>query len=95
MIDGSKRSTKANAYFAGIGPKKRIVLYDTLIKDLSTEELVAVLAHEIGHYKRKHTFQMLAFSIIQTGFMLYILGLALATPEISFALGTDHSNFHL
>ena len=59
VIDGSKRSTKANAYFSGIGPKKRIVLYDTLIADLTTEELVAVLAHEIGHYKRKHTFQML------------------------------------
>lgn len=73
MIDGSKRSSKANAYFSGLGPKKRIVLYDTLIKDLETEELVAVLAHEIGHYKKKHTLQMLAFSIIQTGAMLYIL----------------------
>ena len=61
VIDGSKRSSKANAYFSGFGPKKRIVLYDTLIKDLETEELVAVLAHEIGHYKRKHTLQMLAF----------------------------------
>jgi STE24 endopeptidase len=53
------------------------------------------LAHEIGHYKRKHTFQMLAFSIIQTGIMLYILWFALATPEISYALWTDLDNFHL
>lgn len=95
VIDGSKRSTKANAYFAGIGPKKRIVLYDTLIKDLSIEELVAVLAHEIGHYKKKHTFQMLAFSILQTGLILFILWKALSIPEISYALGTDMSWFHL
>jgi len=73
VIDGSKRSSKANAYFTGLGPKKRIVLYDTLIKDMTSEEIVAVLAHEIGHYKKKHTLQMLVFSIIQTGFMLYIL----------------------
>lgn len=60
VIDGSKRSSKANAYFSGFGPKKRIVLFDTLIKDLTTDELVAVLAHEIGHYKKRHTLQMLA-----------------------------------
>ena len=54
IIDGSKRSTKANAYFSGFGPKKRIVLYDTLQKELTEEEIVAVLAHEIGHYKKKH-----------------------------------------
>ena len=86
MIDGSKRSSKANAYFSGFGPKKRIVLFDTLIKDLSTEELVAVLAHEIGHYKRKHTLQMLALSTIQTGVILFIFSLALRAPEVSFAL---------
>ncbi len=95
VIDGSKRSTKSNAYFAGIGPKKRIVLYDTLIADLTTQELVAVLAHEIWHYKRKHTFQMLAFSVIQTGFIFFILWKALSIPEISYALGTSNANFHL
>ena len=95
VIDGSKRSSKANAYFSGFGPKKRIVLYDTLIKDLTTEELVWVLAHEIGHYKRKHTFQMLAFSIIQTGIMLFILGLALKYPEISQALWAKDWSFHV
>ncbi len=72
-IDGSKRSTKANAYFSGIGPKKRIVLYDTLIKDLEEDELVAVLAHEVGHYKKKHTVVGIALSIFQTGIMLFIL----------------------
>jgi len=86
VIDWSKRSSKANAYFSGFGPKKRIVLYDTLIKDLTNNELVAVLAHEIGHYKKKHTFQMLAFSIIQTWVMFYVLWIALNYPEISFAL---------
>lgn len=72
-IDGSKRSTKANAYFSGIGPKKRIVLYDTLIADLNEDELVAVLAHEVGHYKKKHTIVGLALSILQMGLMLFIL----------------------
>jgi len=95
VIDGSKRSSKANAYFSGIGPKKRIVLFDTLIDDLTTDELVAVLAHEIGHYKRKHTFQMLAFSIIQTGFMLYIFSLALWVENVSLALWASQSSFHV
>lgn len=73
IIDGSKRSTKANAYFSGIGPKKRIVLYDTLINDLEEDELVAVLAHEVGHYKKKHTLVGILVSILQSGLMLYIL----------------------
>lgn len=95
VIDGSKRSSKANAYFSWLGPKKRIVLYDTLIKDMTTDEIVAVLAHEIGHYKRKHTFQTLVFSIIQTGFMLYILSLTLWIKEVSFALGVSEASFHI
>ena len=95
VIDGSKRSTKANAYFSGFWPKKRIVLYDTLINDLNTKQLVAVLAHEIGHYKKKHTLQMLAFSIAQTGFMLYVLSLALWVPEFSLALWAETSSFHM
>lgn len=95
VIDGSKRSSKANAYFSGIGSKKRIVLYDTLIVDLSTDELVAVLAHEIGHYKRKHTLQMFIFSFLQTGAMLYILSLALSYEPISIALGAKQGSFHI
>jgi len=75
IIDGSKRSKKANAYFTGLGMKKRIVLYDTLIEDHTTEELVAVLAHEIGHNKKKHTLMGLILSTIQTGIMLFILSL--------------------
>ena len=95
VIDGSKRSSKANAYFSGFGPKKRIVLFDTLIKDLETEELVAVLAHEIWHYKKKHTLQMLVMSIIQTWLILYIFSLALWIPEVSFALWGNTQSFHL
>lgn len=93
VIDGSKRSSKANAYFSGFGPKKRIVLYDTLIKDLTVSELVWVLAHEIGHYKRKHTLQMLVFWTAQTWLMLFILGLALTMPEVSQALWAKWTSF--
>ncbi len=75
VIDGSKRSTKANAYFTGLGRKKRIVLFDTLIQNHSVGEVVAVLAHEIGHYKKKHTREALILSILQTGLMLFIFSL--------------------
>ncbi len=89
VIDGSKRSSKANAYFTGLGHKKRIVLYDTLINELSVNEIVAVLAHEIGHYKHKHTTISIALSVIQTGFMFYILSLFINNPDLSKALGSN------
>ena len=73
IIDGSKRSSKANAYFSGFGKNKKIVLYDTLVKNHSVDELVAVLAHEIGHYKLKHIISNMIISIITTGVMLYIM----------------------
>lgn len=100
VIDGSKRTTKANAYFTGLGSKKRIVLYDTLMNTLTTEEIVAVLSHEIGHYKHKHTLLMLLISILNTGVMLYLLSLALGTPEsgneaLAQALGSSNPSFHL
>jgi STE24 endopeptidase len=93
VIDWSKRSSKANAYFSWFGPKKRIVLYDTLVNDLTNNELVAVLAHEIWHYKKKHTLWMLAFSLFQTAIMFYVLGLVLYYPEFSFALWANTSSF--
>ncbi len=95
VIDGSKRSTKANAYFTGFGAKKRIVLYDTLINDMKTEEIVAVLAHEIGHYKKKHVLQGLFISLIQTGVILFIFSLLIDSPVLSKALGVDEPNFHI
>jgi STE24 endopeptidase len=95
IIDGSKRSTKANAYFSGFGPKKRIVLYDTLQKELTEEEIVAVLAHEIGHYKKKHILLTLIFSVLVTGFMLFLLSLIVNNPMLSLALGSQNTSFHL
>jgi STE24 endopeptidase len=95
VIDGSRRSTKANAYFTGIGSKKRIVLFDTLIQDLERNEIVAVLAHEIGHYKKKHTLTGLIISIVHTGLILFILSLFIGSPVLSEALGTGQSSFHI
>jgi STE24 endopeptidase len=95
VIDGSKRSTKANAYFTGIGTKKRIVLYDTLINDLTTEELVAVLAHEIGHYKKKHVLQGIILSVVQTGALLFVFSLLVENPVLSLALGIEKPAFHI
>jgi STE24 endopeptidase len=95
VIDGSKRSTKANAYFTGLGPKKRIVLYDTLINQLTTSEIVAVLAHEVGHYKKKHTYMGLAASIVQTGITLFLLSLFIGNPLMNEALGVFKPGIHI
>ena len=94
-IDGSKRSTKGNAYFTGFGKKKRIVLYDTLIDDLSVSETLAVLAHEIGHYKKKHIIYGLIIGTIQTGILLFILSFFLESTEFAIALGAELPAFHL
>lgn len=95
VIDASKRSTKANAYFTGFGKKKRIVLYDTLINDLSTDEIVAVLAHEIGHYQRNHTVKHMIRSILSTGLLLFILSYFVNSVHFALALGSDIPSFHL
>lgn len=94
VIDGSKRSTKANAYFSGFGKEKRITLYDTLINDLEEDEIVAVLAHEVGHYKRKHIIFNLSASILLTGFTLFILSIFINNPELSLAIGVSQPSFH-
>jgi STE24 endopeptidase len=94
-IDGSKRSTKANAYFSGFGPRKRIVLFDTLIEEFSDEEIVAVLAHEIGHYKKKHVLRSLILSVILTGLMLFLFSLIVNSPLLSRAMGAKVPSFHL
>ncbi len=95
VIDGSKRSTKANAYFSGFGSQKRITLYDTLINDLEIDEIVAVLAHEVGHYKRKHIIFNLASSILLAGFTLFLLSLFINSSILSEALGVSISSFHI
>ncbi|RKD98488.1 M48 family metallopeptidase [Marinifilum flexuosum] len=95
VMDGSKRSSKGNAYFSGLGAKKRIVLFDTLISELSTKEIVAVLAHEIGHYKKKHTRSGIILSLLQTGLMFYIFSLFIGNENLSSALGAEQHGFHL
>ena len=82
VMDGSKRSSKSNAFFTGFGKHRRIVLFDTLVKRHSTGELVAVLAHEMGHYKKKHVIQSLILGIIQMGVMLYLLSLFISYPGL-------------
>ena len=95
IIDGSKRSSKANAYFSGIGPKKTIALFDTLVEKHTEEELVAVLAHEVGHYKKNHIKQGMFLSVIQIGLMCFLFELCTKLPEITIALGADIPAFHL
>lgn len=95
VIDGSKRSRKANAFFSGIGKKKKIVLYDTLIENHSTDELVAVLAHEVGHFKKKHIVWGYILSIAQIIFTLFILSRITYSENISLALGGTALSIHL
>lgn len=95
VIDGSKRSSKANAFFSGIGRKKKIVLYDTLITRHSTEELVAVLAHEVGHFKKKHIVWGFVLSIAQVFFTLFVLSLMIGNADLSLALGGSQLSLHL
>jgi STE24 endopeptidase len=95
VMDGSKRSKKANAFFSGIGKKKKIVLYDTLISNHSTEELVAVLAHEVGHFKKKHVITGYLLSVAQIFLTLYILSLMVFNPTLSWALGGSQQAVHL
>ena len=95
IIDGSKRSSKANAFFSGLGPRKTIALYDTLVNNHTEEELVAVLAHEVGHNKKKHVLTSLFLSIFQLGLMCFLLEICLKVGEISQALGGENIEFHL
>jgi STE24 endopeptidase len=95
VIDGSKRSTKANDYFSGFGSQKRITLYDTLISDLEEEEIVAVLAHEVGHYKHKHIIYNLMISILLTGLTLWLLSIVVSSPLLSESLGVKEVSFHV
>jgi STE24 endopeptidase len=95
IMDGSKRSSRGNAYFSGFGPKKSIVLFDTLVNEHSVDELTAILAHEIGHYKKKHVLKGLVSGILQTGVLLFVLSLLLKSPLPAFALGASLPSFHM
>jgi STE24 endopeptidase len=95
LMDGSKRSSKSNAYFTGLGPRKRIVLYDTLVDDLEEEEIVAVLAHEVGHYKKKHSLKGLVLSTLQSALTFYLFSLFVGVDSFALALGGKEASFHL
>ena len=95
VMDGSKRSAKANAFFSGIGKKKKIVLYDTLVEQLTEEEIVAVLAHEVGHFKKKHIVMNIFQSIFFMGVMLFLLSLFIYNKELSIAMGSNELAIHL
>ena len=95
IIDGSKRSKKANAFFSGMGKKKKIVLYDTLITNHTTAELVAVLAHEVGHFKKRHIIWGYVFSVLQIVFTLFVLSRIVFNENVSLALGGSLWSIHL
>jgi STE24 endopeptidase len=87
VMDGSRRSAKANAFFSGFGKQKKVVLYDTLLEQHTPEELVAVLAHEIGHYKKKHLKWGMLVSVLEVGLLLFLLGQVVFSENMSLALG--------
>ncbi len=93
VIDGSRRSTKANAFFTGFGKKKRVALYDTLIAKHGVDELVAIVAHEIGHYKRGHILKGLVLSILHAGVVFFLLSLVLERRGLFEAFGTAPSTY--
>ena len=95
VMNGSKRSSKGNAFFSGLGKKKKVVLFDTLIDKHTIEELTAIFAHEVGHYKKKHIIFSTIFSIGLMGFMLYLFSLIAFNAETSWAMGGQTSALHL
>ena len=95
IMDGSKRSSKGNAFFSGLGKKKKVVLFDTLVEKHTIEELTAVFAHEVGHYKKKHIVFATIFSIGLMGFMLYLFSRMAYNAEVSWAMGGQTSALHL
>ena len=95
VMDGSKRSSKANAFFSGMGSRKSIVLFDTLINDMNTDEITAVLAHEVGHYKKKHVLQSMALSIVQMGILFFLFGWLARNPLMGEVLGVKENTFYI
>ena len=94
QMDGSKRSAKSNAFFKGFGKSRRIVLFDTLVKNHSSGELLAILAHEMGHYKKRHILKMMLISVLDIGILLGILSLyasLVVAFEIFFFLVTENT----
>ena len=94
VVDGSRRSSKANAFFTGFGKNKRIGLFDTLVDDYSVPELVAVVAHEVGHYKKRHVWQRTALAVGHLGAMLWILSLFLGQEGLFAAFYVSEPSVH-
>jgi len=90
VMDGSRRSTKSNAYFSGMGKNKRIALFDTLIQKHSVDELMSIIAHEVGHYKRRHNIKGIVLGVIQAGFMFFMLSLFLNNPQLFTAFKMEN-----
>lgn len=95
VMDGSKRSSKSNAFFTGFGKNKRIALFDTLIEKHTDEELVSVLAHEIGHYKKKHIIKNMVISILQTGVMFGLLSIFLHSSGLYEAFYMEQQSVYV
>ena len=95
VIDSSKRSSKSNAYFTGFGRRKRVVLYDTLMEQLSTEEIVGVLAHEIGHYKRHHILLSSLEGFATNLLMFWLFSLFIGSKDLALAAGCSEPSFHV
>ncbi len=93
-MDGSKRSTKLNAFFTGFGRFRKIVFFDTLLKEIDDDEIVAVLAHEMGHFKKKHIWKMMGASIFQTGLMFYLLSFFIENPGLFEAFKMEHVSIY-
>ena len=93
-MDGSKRSTRLNAFFTGFGRFRRIVFFDTLMEKLEPDEILGVLAHEMGHFKKKHIFKMMGASILQSGMMFFVLSLFLGNPQLFDAFGMAHISIY-
>lgn len=94
VVDGSRRSSKANAFFTGFGSRKRIALFDTLLATLAPDEVLAVVAHEIGHYKRRHVQWGLVLAVLHTGVLLFLLSQALRTPSLFAVFAIDQPSVH-
>ena len=95
VIDSSKRSSKSNAYFTGFGRRKRVVLYDTLMEQLSTEEIVGVLAHEIGHYKRHHILLSSLEGFATNLLMFWLFSLFIGSKDLALAADCSEPSFHV
>ena len=89
VMDGSKRSGHSNAYFSGLGKSRRIALFDTLLEKHTTEEIISVVAHEVGHYKRKHIIKGTALGILETGVMLFIFNLIMKDAALFAVFGVS------